>query len=598
MRGSTLRLAFVFLSSIGTLWGCGRAQEGIRTQKDVQVPMSDGVVLAADIYFPPGKGPFPVLLMRTPYNKTDKEGVAAAEPFAKHGYVVVLMDSRGLYASHGEWHPYIDEGKDGYDTQQWIGHQSWCNGKIGMWGISYPGYQALIAAPYRSEYVKAIMPIGSQSDNFGSVWSTNGMLHLAFAFQWATLEEAVHEKKQIPTLPILGDSVNSIDWMKLTTDLPIKGSLDHLGVHSQFLGDVIAHSTYDDFWKRMSLHTRYRDMDVPSFFVTGWFDGLLHENFTNFTNMRKLSRSEHARRWQKLLVGPWKHGDTSRTELDGVSFGPQSSVDLHALELRWFDYQVKGISNGIETEPPIRVFVMGRNEWRDFTEWPPASARPTALYLHSDGFANTRFGGGALSPDTARDELVDHYSYDPRSPIPTFGGHECCGGEMAAAGPRDQRTIQGMLGVLVYSSKPLDSELEVIGAPELDLSFSTDVPDTDFFITLSDSEPNGPSNLVTEGFLRARFRDSLESPSMLVPGRIYKVTIPLWETAYVFKTKHQVTLQITSSNFPGFDRNLNTAKPLGEGTEADIRIAHQTIYHTQANSSVLILPVIPNGSAK
>jgi hypothetical protein len=402
------------------------------------------------------------------------------------------------------------------------------------------------------------------------------------------MEEAVHEKKTMPT----------VDWMKLTTHLPIKSSLDQLGVQSPFLSQVIAHSSYDDFWRQMSLHGRYKDMDVPSLFVTGWFDDLMHETFMNFTNMRNSSRSEHSKRWQELVVGPWQHGDTHQTDLEGVDFGSQSSVDLHALELRWFDYHLKGIDNGLEDKPPIRVFVMGANEWRDLTEWPPATARPTSFYLHSDGFANTRFGGGTLSDDSAQNEPVDHYSYDPRNPVPSFGGHGCCAGEMAPAGPRDQRPIQGMLGVLVYSSKPLASDLEIIGTAELKLAFSTDVSDTDFFITLSDSEPDGRSNLITEGFLRARFRDSLEKPALLVPGRIYQVTIPLWETAYVFKATHQIQLQITSSNFPRFDRNLNTAKPLGEGTEADIRIAHETIYHDQADPSFLILPVIPPSVAE
>jgi uncharacterized protein len=564
----------------------------IRVEKNVQVPMSDGVTLAADIYFPAGKGPFPVLLVRTPYDKTTETGVGnkphikSADFFASHGYAVVLMDSRGLYASHGAWRPYIDEAKDGYDTQQWIGQQTWCNGKIGMWGISYPGYQALAAARYRSSYVKAIMPIGSQSDNFGSVWYTNGILHLAFALQWATMQEAVHEKKTLP----------SVDWMKLTTHLPIKSSLDELGVSSPFLTNVITHSTYDDFWKQMSLHDHYKDMDVPTFFVTGWFDDLMHETFTNFTNMRKLSRSEHSRHWQKLLVGPWAHGDTNITQLEGVDFGSQSSVDLHALELRWFDYHVKGNANGLDTEAPIRVFVMGANQWRDLTEWPPATERPTSFYLHSDGFANTRFGGGTLSNDAPKDEPADHYSYDPRNPVPSFGGHGCCAGEMAPFGPRDQRTIQGMLPVLVYSSEPLAKDLEIIGTAELKLSFSTDVPDTDLFITLSDSLPDGRSNLITEGFLRARFRDSLEKPTLLIPHHVYRLTIPLWETAYLFQAKHRIQLQITSSNFPRFDRNLNSDKPLGEGGEADIRIAHQSIYHSKLESSVLILPVLPPDS--
>jgi putative CocE/NonD family hydrolase len=597
-EGSKLERVFLLLLVLGFFGGCARqnppASAEVRVEQNVQVPMRDGVNLAADIYFPKGTGPFPVLLIRTPYDKRTETGVGndpkikTADLFARHGYVVVMADSRGLYASHGEWHPYVDEARDGYDTQEWIGHQSWCNGKIGQWGISYPGYQALAAARYRSSFVKAIMPIGSQSDNFGSVWYTNGILHLAFALQWATMEEAVHQKK----------ATTDVDWMKITSYLPIKSAHNELGIHSPFLADVVAHSTYDDFWRQMSLHDHYKDMDVPSFFVTGWFDGLMHETFTNFKNMRESSRSEHARRWQKLLVGPWGHGDTNETVLDGVDFGSQSKVDLHALELRWFDYQLKGEDRSLEQEPPIRVYVMGANQWQDLTEWPPASAQPTRLYLHSDGFANTRFGGGTLSEESPSDEPDDHYRYDPESPVPSFGGHGCCAGEMASFGPRDQRTIQGMLGVIVYTSKPLPSDTEIIGTPELKMSFSTDVPDTDFFVTLTDSEPNGRSNLITEGFLRTRFRDSLEKPTLLIPNRTYDVAIPLWETAYMFKAKHRIQLQITSSNFPQFDRNLNIAKRLGDGTVADIRVARQTIHHNKVDPSVLILPVISSPPSK
>jgi uncharacterized protein len=554
-----------------------------RIDHNVRVPMRDGVTLAADIYFPQGKGPFPVLLTRTPYNKASKANVQTAILFAEHGYVAVTMDCRGLFASGGQWHPYINEARDGYDSQKWIGLQPWCNRKVGIYGISYSGYDELAPARYRSPYVKAIMPVGAQSDNFGSVWYRDGIFYLAFALQWATKEEAIHEKKPMP----------SMDWMKLSASLPVESTLDQIGIHSSFLAQVIANPIYDDFWRQMSLHGQYRDMNLPSFFVTGWFDELLHETFTNFTNMRKLSSSEHARRWQKLLVGPWEHGNTSTTKLAGINFGAESFVDLRSAELRWFDYHLKGTEKGLENETPIRVFIMGANEWRNLRDWPPPQMRPARFNLHSDGFANTRFGGGVLAQDLPDSEPADHYIYDPRNPVPTFGGHGCCAGEMASAGPRDQRAIQERLDVLVYTTKPLTRSVEIIGAPELELSFSAGVRDTDFFATLTDVYPDGRAPLVTDGSLRARFRNSLTNPSPLMPGKIYQVTVPLWETAYLFNANHRIRLQITSSNFPEFDRNLNTVKPFGKGTERDIRIARLTIYHSREHPSLLVLPVIP-----
>jgi len=554
----------------------------IRVDHDVMVPMRDGVTLGTDIYYPTGQGPWPVLLSRTAYDKTHT--AREAEFFVKAGYVVVTQDSRGLYASHGDWRPYIDEGPDGFDTQQWIGHQKWSNGKIGMFGTSYPAYTQVAPAPYRSPFVKVLVPVSAQSSNFGSVWGTDGMLALALTMSWAPQQEAIHEKKQM----------NPVNWMQVMNHLPLKSSQDAGGVTSQFALDAITHQNYDSFWKAQSIAEHSNDFDTPALHVSGWYDLLLHETFVNYINLKKSSRTERSRNFQHLLIGPWGHGVRPVRLYGDVDFGALD-LDFRETELRWYDYFLKGKDNGLATEAPVRIFVMGDNVWRDEKEWPLARTQPTRYFLHSAGFANTRAGNGTLDTTAPQTEAPDHYRYDPLNPVPTYGGHANGGGPrgVMAEGPLDQSVNEARLDVLNYTSAKLGSDLEVTGAPEATLSFSTDVPDTDFFVTLSDVYPNGKSIIITEGSLRTRFRDSLEHPSLLEHGKTYTVKIPLWETSNVFKKDHQIRLHITSSNFPRFNRNLNSGKDRAGETEVDARVATQTIYHDQLHNSSLTLPVIP-----
>ena len=555
---------------------------GVQVQTNVLVPMRDGVRLAADIYLPDDHpGPFPVLLTRTPYNKN--RGARTAQRYAEQGYAVVVMDSRGINASRGEWRPYVDEALDGYDTQQWIGSQDWCDGNIGMYGTSYPGFTQLLPAPYRSPYVKALVPVAAQSDNFGSIWSTNGLYHLALGLSWGTRQEAIATDQRMADL----------NWMEVMTHLPLESAMDEVGVHSEFVANTIRHEAYDDFWRQMSVREQYADMDVPAFHVTGWYDDLVSETLLNFTRMRELSRSEHARRWQKLLIGPWGHGVRPNPRYGDADFGSDVAIDFQAMQMQWFDYHLKGVLNGLERQAPIRIFVMGDNVWRDEYEWPLTRAVPTKLFLHSEGFANTRFGDGTLSGESPGAESSDLYIYDPKHPVPTYGGHGCCGAGTTPDGPLDQRSTEQRQDILVYTGEPLEEDTEVTGTVEAKLFFSTDVTDTDFFLTLSDVYPNGRVILITEGALRARFRDSLEEPTLLTPNRIYEVDIPMWETSNVFKEGHRIRLHITSSNFPRFNRNLNSGKSLGEETLADLRVALQTIYHDREHASAIVLPVIP-----
>jgi len=556
------------------------------SQANVAIPMRDGTPLGADVYLPPGQGPFPVLLTITPYGKNGSGRGAAAQ--LERGYAVVAVDSRGLRASKGKWEPYVHEAQDGFDVQSWVAKQPWCNGKIGMFGTSYPAYTQVAPAQYRNPNVKALIPVSAQSDNFGSVWSSDGLLHLAFSPVWAMQQEAIATNQPAAV----------VDWMKVIWTLPLKKIPEMTGVRSQFLADVIAHDTHDSFWKAMSIRDKYAEMDVPAFHVTGWYDDLSAETQTNFTGMSTKSRSENARRWQKLVIGPWGHGvpriSDSGFVFGDVDFGKDVKIDFQAMSMKWFDYHLKGIDNGLDKEAPVKIFVMGANKWRDEQEWPLKRARPTPYYLHSKGQANTRFGDGVLSTEAPTNEPPDKFRYDPRNPVPTYGGHGCCDYSFAAMGPLDQRVNQQRADVLVYSTPPLSEDTEVSGIVEARLTFATDVTDTDFFVTLSDVYPDGKAIDITEGQARARFRESQEHPTLLTPNKATSINVKLWGTSNLFKKGHRIRVHITSSNFPRYARNLNSGKPQGEEAEQDIRIANTTVFHSQGRASAIVLPIVPN----
>ena len=558
-------------------------QAGIVHEIDVLIPMRDGIELSADVYLPEGEGPFPVLLNRTPYNKD--RGVTRAKEFVDDGYAVVTVDSRGIHGSGGVWSPYVTEAEDGYDTQEWVGRQSWCDGNIGMYGSSYPGFTQLLPAPLRSRFVKAIVPVAAQSDNYGSIWYTNGLYHQALALRWGAGQAAYAAGIEQP----------EVNWMRLMMHLPMKDTLAQVGLESPFVAATLEHSTYDEFWRQMSIRHLYAEMDVPAFHITGWYDDLVHETIKNFIGMRAKSRSKHARRWQKLLIGPWGHGSPRNSRYGDVDFGEAMVVDRRALHRSWYDRHLKEADNGLDDEAPIRIFVMGDNAWRDEWEWPLARTETTRLYLSSSGAANTRFGDGRLVEVPPLNERPDNFRYDPRNPLPTYGGNGCCGGGLTPHGPLDQRVNQQRQDVLVYTTTNLEADLEVTGGIELVLFFSTDVPDTDFFATVSDVYPDGRAIVIAEGMFRARFRTSLEAAAWLTPEEVYEVTISFWETSNVFKQGHRLRLHVSSSNFPRFDRNLNIKKPVGQGRAVDIRVATQTVYHDRERQSHLLLPIIPGG---
>ena len=549
----------------------------IRIQLDLKIPMRDGVKLYAALYRPVDGERFPVLLIRSPYSTQHPRYVDWAVRFARSGYAVVMQDGRGRYESEGKWRPYVDEADDGYDTQQWLGAQNWCDGNIGTFGVSYPGFTQLLPAPYRSPYVKALVPIANQEDNYGHM-RYNGVLQLqnAMNFIW------------------LGDRTNQnaprdlIDWEEIYRRLPLINALDSIG-DRPFYREVIRHTRFDEFWSSYSMKERYPEVETPAYFITGWYDNLLHEGFKCFRGWRKRARSAEARQRSRLLVGPWTHtaiGDAA--PFGDIDFGSQAGIDIPAEHLRWYDQRLKGLDTGIDEEPPIRIFVMGANEWRSEQEWPLERTEYTRFYLHSSGRANSSFGDGALTTDAPEVESFDSYSYDPENPVPTLGGQSMFADN---TGPRDRRPIERRDDVLVYSTAPLTRDLEVTGPVELVVYAASSAPDTDFTATLVDVHPVGAAIHICEGIVRARFRESYERPTLIEPGQVYEYRISLWETSNLFREGHRIRLEVSSSNFPRFDRNLNTGGDSGFDDRPES--AQQTIWHDQQRPSLLLLPVIP-----
>ena len=546
-------------------------------QLDVKVPMRDGVLLSADIYRPPSGGPFPTLLLRTPYDNQQSRYLREWMPrFVQNGYAVVMQDCRGRHDSEGEFRPYSQEPNDGYDTQQWIGAQPWCDGNIGTFGGSYPGFTQVMPAPLRSPYVKALVPRAAQQDNYGQIYM-DGVFHMPMLAWCMTMVGRTMQR----------ESKNLLSEHELFKRLPLLSALDDI-CDMPFYRDAIRHYTLDEFWRSYGVRDRYEEIETPAYFMTAWYEFMVHENFKMFQGWRGKARSADARKLTKLLVGPWPHGGMLYRDIDYGPVAEAADVDNLADQIRWFDRRLKGIDNGIDDEAPIRLFVMGDNDWRDEYEWPLARTQFTRYYIHSSGRANSLHGDGVLNLQSPSNEPPDRYSYDPEDPVPTMGGPIM---HLAYCGPWDRRPAERRDDVLVYTSEPLTYDVEVTGPVVVTLYASSTAPDTDFTATLVDVHPDGKAINVCEGIRRARFRESLEHPTLIEPGRVYEYNINVWETSNVFKAGHRIRLEVSSSNFPRFDRNLNTGHQ--PGLDAEMRVADQTILHDPEHPSHMTLPIIP-----
>jgi putative CocE/NonD family hydrolase len=572
----------------------------VLVERDVESPMRDGTVLRADVYRPADDGRYPVLLLRTPYSKglwqythltLDPVRAAAA------GYVVVIQDVRGRWASEGGvFDPYRDEFADGYDTVEWAAKLPYADGTVGAYGVSYMGAMPWHAAAAAPPSLRAIAPTTAPNDYFidltwrggAFLWGTHVMWSLAAIGPSALLRAKRGAPDLVPSFLRLVDDIDAFEtWVR---HLPPRSfppaRPDDPSLLPHFF-EAMRHPFRDEYHRARSVYERHHEMRVPALIIAGWSDLLLGADLAHYTQMRASAATPEARERTRLIVGPWSHGMLLNV-VGALDFGFRSSgllldlrEDVTALHLRWFDQRLKGRPTGIDEEAAVKLFVQGVNRWRDEAAWPPARAVPTPWYLGA---------GGGLRPEPPPDGGPDVYVYDPRDPCPTLGGNLLLP-RTYPAGPVDQSPILGRRDVLVYTSEPLTRNLEVTGPVTAVLYAATSAPDTDWAVKLCDVHPDGRTFNVCDGILRARYRRSWEAPTLVEPGAVERYEVDLWATSQVFLAGHRIRLVVTSSDFPRYDRNPNTGALGIEATTTEPAL--QRIFRDRERASHVLLPVMP-----
>lgn len=558
----------------------GLGPHRIRIDHDVPVRMRDGVTLSADVYRPDAPGRFPVIVERTPYDNSRVERTQTGRYLASHGYVYVTQDVRGRGDSDGDFYPLIHEALDGYDTQSWAGRQSWSDGRVGTTGGSYMGWTQVYPAGLNNPHLGAMVSIVTPPDpvrnfplRFGTVSPTT--------ISWL--------------VTVSGRSLQDISHLDLEAaywTLPLQETDRALGWHLQPWRDWLDHPTLDDYWQKQAYQEKLLEATAPILHVSGWYDDVLIGTLENYVNMTRGARHPQARRNQRLLIGPWGHSVNRDRRWGPIDFGPDALIDLNAIQRRWFDRWLKGENNGVDSESPVRIFVMGANEWRSEEEWPLARTEYVEYYLHSRGHANTRLGDGTLSTLPPAAEPADQYRYDPADPTPFSTGF----GYSQVGGPDDYREVELRDDVLVYTGPTLTEEMEVCGPLSVTLYASSSARDTDWTARILNVHPDGYAQRLNDGITRARFRNGLEREDLLTPGGVEEYAIDAWATCVRLGPGHRLRLEISSSSWPQFDRNLNTGGPLWK--ESGWIVADQTVYHDRTRPSHVLIPVIPPGNAK
>jgi len=572
---------------------------GITVERDVAVPMRDGVVLRANVFRPDADGGFPGLLMRTPYGKP----AGGYERYVRAGYAVVTQDSRGRYASDGEWVPFCvqntGDAEDGYDSVEWLAQQPFCNGRVGTLGASYNAWMQWELARLRPPHLVAMCAYTIPLELTAVDWP--GAFRAGRRIKWWLTSMAPDLRKREglppPHTPAeashlwseveQGQWVGFMPWKELWRYLPeglarhVRDWLDHPNRRAWGFEDI------------------HGEVEVPNLDFSGWYDHC-NDTMRHLSKMQRGARTEAARTQTKLVAGPWNHPGLGKRQIGDIDFGPQAELDLTQLITRWFDYWLKGVANGVDEEPAVRYFSMGSNRWKSAPTWPPEGTQPRRLELRTSGAACQVDGGGRLekmdlgADGPEADGSSDHggadsYEYDPRNPVPTLWG------KAWFTSPADRRVLESRGDILYYRSAPLEEDLEIAGYPEVVLYASSSAPDTDFFARLVDEHPTeegapepGPALEVCYGMVRARHRHSLDEEELLEPGEVTEFRISLGPTACCFLRGHRVRLEITSSDFPNHDRNHNTGRD--DLADPELVTARQTVYSGGEHPSRLVLP--------
>jgi putative CocE/NonD family hydrolase len=562
---------------------------GVVLECDRPVPMSDGTILRADIYRPERPGRYPVLLQRTPYNKATAQTGVYQHPawYARQGYIVVIQDTRGRFASGGSFEPYRDEARDGADTIGWAAQVDGSTGKVGTFGFSYAGANQLLAAQ-RKPAGLVCASVGCAGTDFFDGWTyRGGALQLAFILSWSLQALAG------PDALKRGDRAAALKIRAIASDMhaayerPLAEWIGS-GDLPDFFAKWITGDTHNAYWKSLSADASLCDIEIPCLHMGGWYDIFLSSTLKTYEALNGFAADDPARA-QFLTVGPWQHVPWSR--LNGsMDYGADGDNCADELQIAWFDHWLKDKPLGRETAA-VRYFLIGADKWDSDTAWPPSDVRLQELYLRSSGSASRKLTDGRLSPNLPEDEPPDIFLYDPGEPVPSVGGASCCRPDIAPIGAFDQRKVESRTDVLVYTTALLQNDCDVVGPVELILYAATDVPDTDWTAKLVDVHPDGRAINVCDGIIRARYRNSLEEPTLLEVGKVYEYRISIGATATRFRAGHAIRLEISSSNFPNYDVNLNRGSSSHLVDLLDATVATQVVLHNLAYPSHLKLMV-------
>jgi putative CocE/NonD family hydrolase len=587
----------------------GGMSQQILIERDVEATMRDGTVLCANVYRPNTQEPLPVLLTRLPYGKDLPLGTALLDPVkaAAAGYIVVVQDTRGRYRSGGEWTPFANEFEDGYDTVEWASKLPGSNGDVAMYGGSYFGETQWQAAVMRPPHLRALFPQITWTNYLNGTFRRGGAIEWGAMSSWHTIsllpESTVRScAGDVARLrALLPQAVGLIDRLPVTgyDTLPLTDyarDVPELRSLIPSLFNMLEQPVDCELFHHLDVSRRFDAVSVPTYQLGGWNDLFLGETLKNYVEMRRRSAQAGPTR---LLIAPWAHAVMTGV-IGERDYGVASSGilinymgDLTDVQLRWFDAVVKRKPNGLLDEDPVLLFVMGENRWRTFADWPVPGAREFVLYLDSAGSANTRFGDGQLGREVPSPENpADRYDYDPANPVRTAGGQHLLHG-LYSRGAIDQRETEERPDVLCYSTPPLAEDITVVGPVTVRLYAASSAVDTDFVARLVDVFPDGRAYNLTDGIIRASYREvdfarpEATPPTLIEPGRAYAYDIDLWGTANTFKQGHRLRLEVTSSNFPRWDRNLNTGE--SGASSVSMSIAHQTILHDADHPSALRL---------
>lgn len=572
-------IVFLLLGTMPFGLMAANEQHQVRTRFDVRMPMRDGVHLSADIWMPAAPGRYPVILMRTPYVKANERSHYPEQGvyFANHGYVLAVQDTRGRGDSDGVYNFYFADLEDGYDSIEWLAAQPWSTGQVGMMGVSYVGAVQWMAARTHPPHLACIAPTASGTLD-GIFNYQGGALVMGWSIPWLNVVQG-----RIYQSP----NAKGVDWDRVFKHRPLSTMDEAFGRKIPLYQKFLEHPDWDPYWKRIQFGPDvFRQIDIPVLHVTGWFDA---DQATAMHMWRGMAQYSPAKEKQYLLAGPWTHGQTFRggeTKLGEMEFSGDSVMDHKELHRAFFDHCLKGSKREFDF-PRARIYVTGENRWHDFEQYPPTAVRPSKLYLSSSGRANSFLGNGELSWDLPdADQTHDQFTFDPQHPVPSAMNGEDL--------PYDHRPIERRDDVLVYTSETLDEILTVVGRTWVELYAASDARDTDFTAKILDVYPDGRAiklGPLPVGVIRARYRNALDQPELLTPGKVEHYRINLFDFAHSFQLGHRVRIEISSSAYPFIAPNQNTGNPVA--TDTDWKIAHQTIYHDGDYPSHVLLPVLP-----